>query len=142
MSQLLPKLTPILSSLPSCASAFSRSTSQFDGILFIFSTIEKTFSSSYVSKFQSIISNYHSIDASINKNVSLVHCTDAPGGRLILSPLNGLTGDTDDVRKFWDAAKKGMTRAIDSGMSKILVVVPEEEQFEKLDGQCGGDYHR
>jgi leucyl aminopeptidase len=48
---------------------------------------------------------------------------DAPGGRLVIALMSGLTLDTDDVRLVAEATAAGVARAVDAGATRPLLVV-------------------
>jgi len=63
------------------------------------------------------------IDAKAASALSLVAVAGAPGGRVVLAPTGPVTRDHDDVRRYAEAAKKGVLRARDAGAHEPLVVM-------------------
>lgn len=61
-------------------------------------------------------------DAAFTKQVSVLAVN---GTRLVYSPTGPLNRDQDDVRVFFDAACKGIKRALSAGSKKPLVVLPK-----------------
>src|SRR5262245_14800171 len=47
----------------------------------------------------------------------------AAGDRLVLAPTGPLRRDHDDVRRYAEAAARGMTRARDAGARSVLLLV-------------------
>ena len=64
------------------------------------------------------------LDESLEKEGGVVPLTDAPGKRLVYSPVGPINRDYDDVRRFSDAAFKGVKRALKAGAKNPLVVLP------------------
>jgi len=63
------------------------------------------------------------VDAKAAGALSLVPCQGAPGGRAVLAPTGPVQRDHDDVRRYAEAARKGLLRARDAGAVKPLVVL-------------------
>lgn len=70
-----------------------------------------------------ILHQARSTDLSLGSCTQLMVVPEVAGGRLVLAPTGPLDRDHDDVRRFYDAAKKGMTRARESGASAPLLLV-------------------
>lgn len=123
---VLPRLTPVLSSaLPQ---ALAPTSSSFDGLLIIHSKLSSLLSpksTSLLSRFAPAIQALAQADASTSSSVSFLHSTDAPGSRIVLAPTGSLLGDVDDVRRFADAARKGLARSRSCGMKRPLVLLPD-----------------
>lgn len=75
------------------------------------------------------------IDAVVGEGVSLLAVDEAPGRRVVLSPTGPLGRDYDDVRRFADAAKAGLDRAVAAGAKRPCVVV-------NLPSNLSADYTR
>jgi leucyl aminopeptidase len=72
------------------------------------------------------------VDDTIDSNVRLIAVPEAAGGRLVLAPTGPLDRDHDDVRRFSDAAGRGIQRAREAGARKPLLVVrgvPKDNDF-------------
>jgi len=68
------------------------------------------------------------VDAALDKNGGIVP-VDLPAGKAIYSPVGPLDRDYDDVRRFGDAAEKGVKRAITAGSKRPLLVVLPSAKF-------------
>ncbi|GFO24637.1 Sb:cb283 protein, partial [Plakobranchus ocellatus] len=77
------------------------------------------------------LEDYAKVDGAINKQPVLVLTDVVPCGRVIFSPTGPLNRDYDDVRRFADAASAGITRALQAGCRKPLLVRPIDDSFEK-----------
>jgi leucyl aminopeptidase len=72
------------------------------------------------------------VDAEVTGQVTLHAVSDVAGGRLVVAPVKSLDHDTDDVRRFSDAAAKGLLRARDAGARRPLLFVgtaPSRNEF-------------
>lgn len=67
-------------------------------------------------------------DAAVGKEISVASL---PGKikRVIFSPTGPLNRDYDDVRRFSNAAEKGIGRAILAGCKSLLLVTPKDESY-------------
>ncbi|KAI7823467.1 hypothetical protein BX661DRAFT_186678 [Kickxella alabastrina] len=81
-----------------------------------------------------------SVDKDFGQSVTLVPSASISGGRLVLSPTGSLNDDADDVRKFSDAVKAGIARAVQAGSTRpaLLLVQPPPSTNQVLDA----DYSR
>ncbi|KAJ1892479.1 hypothetical protein LPJ66_006315 [Kickxella alabastrina] len=88
----------------------------------------------------SSISLAQSVDKGFGQSVTLVPSVSISGGRLVLSPTGSLNDDADDVRKFSDAVKVGIARAVQAGSTRpaLLLVQPPPSTNQVLDA----DYSR
>jgi len=73
------------------------------------------------------------IDGCLNADVSVVYIEELPGKRLIYSPTGPLNRDYDDVRRFSDAAEKGIKRCLQAGSKAPLLVRAPDKTFENAD---------
>lgn len=80
----------------------------------------------------SFIDGISKLDKHIFKTATVWNCDYVSGGRLILAPTGKIT-PYHDARVIKDAAFKGMTRALDAGAKKPLLVVQNVVSFP--DGQ-------
>ena len=62
-------------------------------------------------------------DATFASAVNLIPAPGLPGGRLITAPTGPISRDHDDVRRYAEAAARGMRRARDAGSKKPLLVL-------------------
>ncbi|KAK7109356.1 hypothetical protein V1264_013409 [Littorina saxatilis] len=79
------------------------------------------------------LNNQAKIDKNIDKGISILRTQVSPSGRLVYSPTGPLNRDYDDVRRFYDAAEKGIKRALDAGCKKPLLVRAPDDSFPKAD---------
>lgn len=63
------------------------------------------------------------IDSRFDGTLSLLPAPAVAGGRLVVSPTGPIGRDHDDVRRFADAAAKGIRRARDAGAKRIALLV-------------------
>ncbi|XP_069678900.1 putative aminopeptidase W07G4.4 isoform X2 [Periplaneta americana] len=75
-------------------------------------------------------SAFSKLDKAADSEVTLFPC-DLPAGRVISSPTGPLNDDYADVRSFTDAAKKGIARALKSGVTAPLLVLPSHPAFKQ-----------
>jgi len=97
--------------------------SQYDSVLLVADKLANLKGS--LEKFRKPLEQLKQVDGDVEKEVSLLYADDVPGKRLIFSPTGSLDQDTDDVRKFQDAAEKGIKRCLQAGSkSPLLFSVP------------------
>lgn len=71
-------------------------------------------------------------DSSSSKSTTFVATNDAPGKRLIVSPIVSLNSDGDDVSRFAEAAKSSILRAKSAGSTRPFILfenLPEGPEF-------------
>ncbi|CAH2083449.1 unnamed protein product [Euphydryas editha] len=83
----------------------------------------------------SYIDKISCLDKHVYKVPTVWDCDYVSGGRLILSPTGAIT-PYHDVKVIKEAAKKGMTRALDAGMKKPLLVVENVVDFPDAQLVC------
>ncbi|KAJ2300991.1 hypothetical protein IWW55_003835 [Coemansia sp. RSA 2706] len=64
---------------------------------------------------------FRQIDKDFGKTIALIPAPSVGGSRLVLSPIDSLDDDTDDVRKIFDAVKGGVARAIEAGARRPAI---------------------
>lgn len=72
------------------------------------------------------------VDDRLGKATMLIHAKELAGERLVHAPTGPLDRDYDDVRRFFDAAAKGIIRAREAGARNPVLVVeghPSEPDF-------------
>ncbi|MCC5854422.1 MAG: leucyl aminopeptidase family protein [Idiomarina sp.] len=74
---------------------------------------------------QQAIQQAQKVDAAVGKQLSLVNCSNVPGGRLVLAPTGPLDRDFDDVRRFFDAARDAVARVVASGAKRPVLMVTD-----------------
>ncbi|KAI9094669.1 hypothetical protein DFS34DRAFT_651911 [Phlyctochytrium arcticum] len=121
---MIPRILPVLK--PAISEALAASSSSFDGLLVIYSKFSSlSQGASNLGGFAQAIQTYTQADASAATSVSLIPCANAPGARIVLSPTGSLLGDVDDVRRFAEAARKGLARSKAAGIKRPLVILSE-----------------
>ena len=119
-------MIPRLRSVGSSALESLASSETFDGLVVLFhSTLESLQLPASLSLLNGAIQEHAKLDASVSKTPGALIVTPfAPGKRLILSPLGSLTGDTDDVRRFAEAARKALAKCATVGIKRPLLLMP------------------
>ncbi len=72
------------------------------------------------------------VDQTASTNVTLMPNARAAGGRIVVSSTGPLLRDQDDVRRFADAGRKGLARALQAGSSRPLLLlsgVPADARY-------------
>lgn len=62
-------------------------------------------------------------DETFASSVNLVPAQDVAGGRLVVAPTGPIARDFDDVRRYAEAAARGVRRARDAGATALLLLV-------------------
>jgi len=77
------------------------------------------------------VKTYVELDKSVatGTEVALILCPNLPSKRLIYAPTGPLNRDYDDVRRFQDAAVKGVERALAAGCKAPLLVCPSHDRY-------------
>jgi leucyl aminopeptidase len=115
-----------LSILPKLIPTSDVKDSQFDGVIIVTATPENL-SGGHLAHLQAAVQAYKKLDKS--NNAAIILCNEAPGGRIILVPTGPVTRDYDDVRRFADAAEKGIARALDAGCKAPLLIGHGNERY-------------
>ncbi|KAJ2079133.1 hypothetical protein H4R24_003987 [Coemansia sp. RSA 988] len=79
-------------------------------------------------------------DRTFGASTVLVPIDSVGGGRLVLSPTGSLDDDTDDVRKIYDAVKRGVAKAIEAGARRPAILLAAQPPPE--DAVLDADYSR
>jgi leucyl aminopeptidase len=66
---------------------------------------------------------HKAVDSAVDSDVSVLAFPSGAGGRLVVSPTGSLDRDYDDCRRFFDAAEKGVERAIKAGAKSPILFV-------------------
>lgn len=111
----LPTLTPV--DEPVLASVDSR---RWDAVVVVSPTLEL----GELPEVHRCVHEASRLDARVGKDVTLLLDSKVAGGRLVFAPTGALGRDYDDVRRFADAARAGVSRARDAGARRILMLVP------------------
>ncbi|XP_014849435.1 PREDICTED: putative aminopeptidase W07G4.4 [Poecilia mexicana] len=76
------------------------------------------------------LQDYSSVDSGLGDEVVLIKVPSLPGNRLIFASTGPVNRDYDDVRRFSDAAIKGIKRALKAGMQRPLLVCPPHKDYK------------
>lgn len=100
----------------------------FDALLFVgeISNLPKDDSVTFLKE---SIDSFKKIDST--KDVKVVPCKEAPGGRVVWTPTGSIDGDFDDVRNIKCAVNKCMKKALQIGAKCPLLILPYATRFEK-----------
>uniref|UniRef100_F6S5A6 Cytosol aminopeptidase domain-containing protein n=1 Tax=Ciona intestinalis TaxID=7719 RepID=F6S5A6_CIOIN len=104
------------------------SSNVFDGIILVTDKIESI--GSEFNFIKDALLKLKSIDDSVGKDVA-IGTIDGPMKRVIFSPTGPLDRDYDDVRRFGDAAGKGVERALSAGCKKPLLVTIKDKRYKQ-----------
>ncbi|KND02405.1 uncharacterized protein SPPG_02872 [Spizellomyces punctatus DAOM BR117] len=118
----IPRLVPLTGE--PLTQALNAKTTTYDGLVVLFTDPSLRASSPILQPLASLMTSIHSLDASAQKTVTFHTTPTAPGSRLVLSPTGSIHGDVDDVRRFADAARKGLARARAAGIKKPILYIP------------------
>lgn len=121
--QRLPKLLP-------CVKV---KDPQYDGVVIVTDSPSKLVGD--LEPLKDVIEKYGEIDEVYTKDVIFIKTDVIPSKRLIFSPTGPLNRDYDDVRRFADAAVKGIQRALKAGCKKPLFVRPVDDNFVGFAGK-------
>lgn len=113
--------------MPKIESISDFKSGDFDGVVVVTNSTSKLTGS--LQPLASVLDKYSEIDKNFEKTVSVIQTDVVPSGRLIFSPTGPLNRDYDDVRRFANAAEKGIKRALDAGCKKPLLVAPQDDSF-------------
>lgn len=95
------------------------SASEYDAVIAVYPTVCPVLLATFSS-----IAPYATVDRTFGSTLTLVPDQSVPGGRLILAPTGSIHGDSDDVRKFQEATKAAMKRAMAAGSVAPLFYFP------------------
>ena len=70
-----------------------------------------------------VITQIRTLDNKVDADVVLVPAADVAGGRIVLASTGPLHREFDDVRRFGDAARAAMLRAVAAGIRRPVFVV-------------------
>lgn len=77
---------------------------------------------------QGALKSAKALDAGFAGRTALWPAASAAGGRLVMAPTGPIARDYDDVRRYGEAASRGVRLARDAGSKKILLVVQAPRQ--------------
>ncbi|XP_014241640.1 putative aminopeptidase W07G4.4 [Cimex lectularius] len=105
------------------------SSKDYDGIVFVSHSLKEE---NVPDQLRKVVTEAAELDKHVHETVSVLK-TDLPAKRLVYSPTGPLNSDYHDVRSYGEAAKKGVLRALKSGVKCPLVVLVRPSQFPKAD---------
>ncbi|XP_074526451.1 putative aminopeptidase W07G4.4 [Halichoeres trimaculatus] len=76
------------------------------------------------------LQDYNSVDSGLGEEVVVLKVPGLPGNRLVFASTGPVNRDYDDVRRFSDAAVKGIKRALKTGMQRPLLVCPPHKDYK------------
>jgi len=114
--------------LPQIVVASDVKDPQFDGVVVVSDAVEHL--SAALQSSLGSINEYlaHDAAAKVSEAVVIV-CPELPSKRLIYAPTGPVTRDYDDVRRFQEAAEKGIRRALAAGCKTPLLVCPQHDRY-------------
>ncbi|KAK3094658.1 hypothetical protein FSP39_004605 [Pinctada imbricata] len=115
--------------LPELRPCVNVKDAQYDGVVVVTDSVSKLVGD--LECLKQPLQEYAKVDDSYEKNVVILSTDVIPSKRLIFAPTGPLNRDYDDVRRFADAAEKGIKRALQAGCKKPLFVRPIDKSFEK-----------
>jgi leucyl aminopeptidase len=95
-----------------------------DSIVIVSLKISKDLLTESLAKYLPSLEQYKSADASFEKEGGIIPLADKSVKRLIYSPVGPINRDYDDVRRFSEAALKGVKRALKAGAKRPIVALP------------------
>lgn len=107
-------------------SSNDETSGDFDAIVIVsLGSTKQYLGSGQLSKYLPILEEYKRADLSLEQEATLLPLNDSfPVRRLIYSPVGPVNRDFDDIRRFSEAAYKGVKRALKSGARKPIIAVP------------------
>ncbi|XP_041368476.1 putative aminopeptidase W07G4.4 [Gigantopelta aegis] len=102
---------------------------QFDGVVVVTDSFSKL--TDNLECLKKPLEEYAQIDGSCDSEIVVVNTDVIPSKRLIYAPTGPLNRDYDDVRRFSDAAVKGIKRALKAGCKNPLLVWPIDDSFPR-----------
>ncbi|KAJ1963755.1 hypothetical protein GGI12_001865 [Dipsacomyces acuminosporus] len=95
-----------------------------DALVAVYSELD-SLSSLSGSALAQAIHSFSQVDKEFGKSIAVIPAASVGGGRLVLSPTGTLNDDTDDVRRYFDAVKAGVARAIEAGAKRPAVFLAQ-----------------
>ncbi|KAJ3275123.1 Cytosol aminopeptidase, catalytic domain [Terramyces sp. JEL0728] len=81
----------------------------------------------FASDLVSDISLHYKLIESASSETAIVISKSAPGQRIVIAPTGPLNRDTDDVRRFGDAAASALEKCKAAGIKKPLIIIQKPE---------------
>ncbi|XP_028851948.1 putative aminopeptidase W07G4.4 [Denticeps clupeoides] len=101
----------------------------YDGIIVITDTCDSL--PSELGCIKEPLGDYSTVDAGLEDETVVLKVPDLPGNRLVFASTGPVNRDYDDVRRFADAAEKGIKRALRAGLQRPLLVCPPHSSYER-----------
>ncbi|KAK7146320.1 hypothetical protein R3I93_013917 [Phoxinus phoxinus] len=101
----------------------------FDGIILVTQSYEQL--PAELECLKAPLQDYSAVDCCFGEEVVVVKAPGLPGNRLVFACTGPVNRDYDDVRRFSDAAAKGIKRAMKTGMQCPLLVCPPHTSYAK-----------
>uniref|UniRef100_A0A672TCZ0 Putative aminopeptidase W07G4.4 n=1 Tax=Sinocyclocheilus grahami TaxID=75366 RepID=A0A672TCZ0_SINGR len=101
----------------------------FDGIILICQSYEQL--PDELECLKAPLQDYSAVDCCVAEEVVVVKVPGLSGNRLVFACTGPVNRDYDDVRRFSDAAAKGIKRALKAGMQRPLLVCPPHSSYAK-----------
>ncbi|XP_068166693.1 putative aminopeptidase W07G4.4 [Antennarius striatus] len=76
------------------------------------------------------LQDYSSVDSGLGEEVVILKVPGLPGNRLVFASTGPVNRDYDDIRRFSDAAVKGIKRALKAGIKRPLLVCPPHKDYK------------
>ncbi|XP_068594463.1 putative aminopeptidase W07G4.4 [Brachionichthys hirsutus] len=76
------------------------------------------------------LQDYSAVDSGVGEEVVVLKVPGLPGNRLVFASTGPVNRDYDDVRRFSDAAAKGIKRALKAGIKRPLLVCPPHKDYK------------
>eukprot|EP00118_Oscarella_pearsei_P020755 m.227265 g.227265 ORF g.227265 m.227265 type:complete len:524 (+) comp40036_c0_seq47:3086-4657(+) len=102
---------------------------EWDGIVLVTNSIDSL--SGPLEFLRTALEQAKKFDDLVGKEATLIGLAGLAAQRLIYSPTGPVNRDYDDVRRYRDAASKGISRAVKAGCMSPLLVVPSGYPFSQ-----------
>ncbi|RWS29497.1 aminopeptidase-like protein 6 [Leptotrombidium deliense] len=113
-------------------------TTNYDAIILL--TKGDSFQSGCCANYMKLVNEYKQFDKKAETEECLLVLPEGNSiRRLVHSPIGPLNRDTDDVRRFRDAAYKAVKRALAAGATKLLIGVPCLGNLKETTEYCIAD---
>lgn len=109
------------------SSTSSLSDDKYDSIVLVSSQLESI--REVNAEIGQVLTKQAEVDAALSKDGGVLPIN-LPAKRLVFAPTGPVNRDFDDVRRYGDAAAKGVKRAISAGSSNPLLVVVPDSRFK------------
>uniref|UniRef100_A0A8C9SBL4 Zgc:152830 n=1 Tax=Scleropages formosus TaxID=113540 RepID=A0A8C9SBL4_SCLFO len=107
----------------------TKTQSDFDGVVLVAESYE--YLPNELEDLRRPLQDYSSLDSGFTEEVVVVKVPELAGDRLVFASTGPVNRDYDDVRRFSEAAIKGIQRALKAGMQRPLLVCPKHGGYEQ-----------